>query len=192
MKMLKILLLSIILMMFSLPIARARQAPADSPEAVVVAMNEAMAKGDWKASATWFDPKALKDFRAMLAPVLDAVPNGQGGSMIAMLFDAESADSLKRASDAEYFASFIAGTMRMSGSELESNEIIGSVAEGDDLRHVVTRSTASAQGVRITNMEVISLRKTPQGWRVLLKGDMTGMVETLKSRLGAVSGQGQD
>lgn len=192
MKMLKTVLLSIIFATLALPAARAQPVPADTPEAVVTAMNASMAAGDWQAAAAWFDPQALQDFRAMLAPLVDTVPEAQQGLMVAMLFDGNSVDSLKRASDAEFFASFMAGMMRMSGGKLERNDIIGSVAEGDELRHVVTRATASAEGVRITKMEVVSLRKTPHGWRAMLKGDMTGMVEALKSRMGATSGQTQD
>ncbi|MDO5609311.1 MAG: hypothetical protein Q4G62_00770 [Pseudomonadota bacterium] len=189
MKMLKTVLLSIILAMLALPAARAQPVPTDTPEAVVAAMNASMAVADWQAAAAWFDPQALQDFRAMLAPLVDAVPDAQQSVILAMLFAGSSAEDLKRASDAEFFASFMAAMMR---GKLEDNDIIGSVAEGDELRHVVTRATASAEGVRITKMEVVSLRKTPHGWRAMLKGDMTGMVEALKSRMGATSGQVAD
>ena len=66
------------------------------------------------------------------------------------------------------------------------------VAEGADVRHVVTRSKVAAQGIEMTKMDVVSLRRTPQGWRVQLKGDMTGMAELMKRRLQGDGGKGAD
>ncbi|MGY0504109.1 hypothetical protein [Luteimonas sp. e5] len=184
-------LLAIVLAL-GLPVARAQHATTDTPESVVAAMNTSMMAGDWNAAAAWFDPQALQDFRAMLAPLIETTPAEARAALLGTLFDVESADALSGVSDAEFFASFMTGLMRTSGGMVEAAQIIGSVAEGDDLRHVVTRSTASAQGVRVSRMDVVSLRRTPQGWRALLKGDMTGLVEALKAQAQQAAGQGPD
>lgn len=195
MKYLARLLLPVLLATSALPLQAQAPAPAaaaNTPQATVAAMNQAMERGDWKAAAAQFDPQALKDFRAMLMPVIDAAPAAQRETMVKTMFDIGSLDELKRASDGDFFASYMGGILSLAGGKLVSNDIIGEVAEGADVRHVVTRSRVAAQGIEMTKMDVVSLRRTPQGWRVQLKGDMTGMAELMKRRLQGDGGKGAD
>ena len=54
-----------------------------------------MLAGDWDAAAATFDPEALRDFRAMLMPVLDSLPAEQADAMVKTVFAAPSAASLR-------------------------------------------------------------------------------------------------
>lgn len=168
--------------------ALAQSVRTASPEAMVEAMSRAMAAGDWTAAAASFDPQALKDFRALLMPVLERLPADQAEAMAASVFSRQSVARLRNGSDAEFFAAFMAGMMAMGGGRLEASQVIGSVAEGSDLRHVVVRNRASASGLSMTKMEVVSVRRTPEGWRVLLKGEMKGLAEAMVRRLGQPGG----
>lgn len=73
--------------------------------------------------------------------------------------------------------------MAMAGGKIEDTQVIGSVAEGESIRHVVVRNRISGMGVSMTKMEVVGARETKEGWRLQLKGDMKGMAETIARRL---------
>lgn len=163
----------------------AQQPRFETAEAAVEAMNKAMQAGDWKAAAAIFDTQAIKDFRAMLMPVIDGLPQDQADAMVKTIFAAPSAASLRKQSDAEFFSGFMGGLMAMAGGKIEDTQVIGSVTEGESTRHVVVRNRVSAMGLSMTKMEVVSALNTPQGWRLQLKGDMKGMAETMARRLRA-------
>ena len=80
--------------------------------------------------------------------------------------------------------------MVMAGSKIEDTQVIGSVAEGESIRHGVVRNRVSAMGVSMTKMEVVSARETQEGWRLQLKGDTKGMAETMARRLRGTSAGG--
>lgn len=56
-------------------------------------------------------------------------------------------------------------------------KVLGSVPEGDDLVHVLIRTRMSMQGVPMTDVEVLSLRKGDAGWGVLLNRDLEAFIE---------------
>ena len=80
--------------------------------------------------------------------------------------------------------------MQTSGGKLEGQEILGGISEGAERRHMVVRSTASAMGVSITQMEVVSLNLTPQGWRLALSGKIDGMAKALQQLLAKPEAEG--
>lgn len=75
--------------------AWAQQPRFETPEAAVEAMNQAMLAGDWDAVAATSDPEALRDFRAILMPVVDSLPAEQPDVMVKTIFAATSAASLR-------------------------------------------------------------------------------------------------
>ena len=161
------------------------QTVADTPEAVAGAMYSRMQAGDMVGAAELFDPAALKDLRGMLAPVIESLPKEESSApAIRVLIGDASPETLKSASDAEFFAAILGGVIGRSGAELKSQEIIGSVPEGPELRHVVTRNTASAMGMTFTKMEVVSLHRVDGAWKVMLSGEMKGLAEAVRRRAG--------
>jgi hypothetical protein len=156
--------------------------PADSPEAVLRESYRRMQASDWVGAADTFDPAALKQYREMIAPLLEA---GEDAGMLAMLFGTEAtAGSLKAMSDQAFFAAMTASMMRTASSTLDGQEILGGVAEGPDRIHMVVRSKASAMGLSLTQMEVVTLNKTAQGWRLALSGKMEGMAKAMQALRG--------
>ncbi|WP_242107002.1 hypothetical protein [Luteimonas aquatica] len=175
------------------PACRA-QAPAGAgdPEAVAAELYARIKASDWKGAAALFDEDALKRFRGMLQPVVDAASaSGQPGANA--LFDGADPASLKQAGDAEFFAAFMGGMMaRLSsmGGGISASQILGSVPEGEDLRHVVTRTSATAMGIGITKMEVVSLRRRGGAWKVLLNGEIEGMAKAMQMLSASKQGAG--
>ncbi|MEQ1511449.1 MAG: hypothetical protein ABL934_02090 [Lysobacteraceae bacterium] len=163
------------------------------PEQVAREAYARMQAADWVAAAETFDPAALKHFRELLQPVLDTVgkdrrSDGQGTEngelMLWVLFaPAKSVEEIKALSDREVFARIMANTMSLASAKLEGQEVIGSVAEGTDMVHVVTRNVAKVETMTMTKVEAITLHRTTQGWRLALTGDLEGLAETLQASI---------
>jgi hypothetical protein len=107
--------------------------------------------------------------------------------MLGMLFaPASSIDEVKALSDRDFFARFMGNVLGISNAKLEGHRVIGKVAEGGDTMHVVARSTATAEGVSVTQMEVVTVNRTPQGWRLALSGEFEGMAKAMqRAQIGA-------
>lgn len=180
------------------PVAAAELTVDMPPEQVAREAYRRMQTADWVAAAETFDPAALKRFRELLLPVLDAVgvsgkdpPAGKkqdsasaGELMLWVLFaPATSVEEIKALSDREVFARIMANTMSLASAKLEGQDVIGSVAEGSDMVHVVTRNVAKVETMTMTKVEAITLHRTPQGWRLALTGDLEGLAETLQASI---------
>lgn len=180
------------------PVAAAELTVDMPPEQVAREAYRRMQTADWVAAAETFDPAALKRFRELLLPVLDAVgvsgkdpPAGKkqdsasaGALMLWVLFaPATSVEEIKALSDREVFARIMANTMSLASAKLEGQDVIGSVAEGSDMVHVVTRNVAKVETMTMTKVEAITLHRTPQGWRLALTGDLEGLAETLQASI---------
>lgn len=187
---------SVVALMFALwftPTTWAQTAvDTTKPEAVAAELYTRLKASDWKGAAALFDDGALKSFRGMLQPIADAA-SASDQEAGAALFGGIKPEALKQASDAEFFALFMGNMMsRLSslGGGLGPSQIIGSVAEGEDLRHVVTRTNAKAMGISITKMEVVSMRRRGDAWKVLLNGEMEGMAKAIQAMAAAKAGAG--
>lgn len=160
------------------PLAAAELTPEMSAEQVAAEAYARMRAGDWPSAAEAFDPAALKQFRDMMAPMLEG-PVGE--AMAGMFFGAGSSGSdLAKMNDAAFFAGFMRTVSSGTGARLDGQDILGKVPEGPDRQHLVTRTTAEAMGVRMTQMEVVTLNRTPQGWRLALSGELEGMAQALR------------
>ena len=74
-------------------------------------------------------------------------------------------------------------SMSLASAELESQQVIGSVAEGTEMVHVVTRNVGKVETLSMTKVEAITLRRTELGWRLALTGDLEGLAETLQASI---------
>lgn len=71
-----------------------------------------------------------------------------------------------------------------------SGTVIGTVYESEDVAHVLVRVTGFTAGSDLpglTQVEVVTARRTPNGWRIRLKGDIS--VTELLSRFMAAFGE---
>lgn len=186
-----------------LPALAAELTPDTPPEEVAREAYARMQAADWVAAAETFDPAALKRFRELLMPVLDAVDaagkgqtaKGQAGTgqtavdpngvlMLWVLFaPAKSIEEIRALTDREVFARIMSNTMSLASAKLEGQQVIGSVADGADMVHVVTRNVAKVETMSMTKVEAITLRRTDHGWRLALTGDLEGLAETLQASI---------
>lgn len=163
---------------FACPLPAAELTPELSAEQVAAESYARMRAGEWESAAETFDPAALKQFREMIAPIIEG-PMGEG--MIGIFYGAgKTADDIRSMNDTTFFAGFmrnIAGGVAVS---LKGQEILGGVPEGADRLHLVTRASVEAMDIRMTQMEVVTMNRTPQGWRLALSGKFDGMAQAMR------------
>lgn len=170
---------------WSLPSFAAALTPDMTPEAVATEAYARMRAGDWAAAAEAFDPEALRGFRGMFQPLLD----GKGGDGLAVAFfgAGRTAAEVAKMSDAEFFAGFIRSVAGGMGGMVSLGEqrVLGAVPEGENRTHLVVRAHAETMGLRITQMEVVTLNRTPQGWRLAMSGEMEGLAQMMQKMMDA-------
>lgn len=166
---LNLLLLSLF---FSSPAVQA----SDSPESVTRAYIAAINTGGMEASVDFFHPDELKRLKDMLLPVYDAIPEDD---------PAHGMGKVARSMSTEEFARRI---MRLSEAQLDGNrvlvdrlDILGSVTEGETV-HLVARTNFSIAKVGFSKLQVVSLKPYQGGWKLLLSGDIEGMVQAMQAR----------
>jgi hypothetical protein len=163
------------------------QGRVETPEVVTQQYGAAMRTNDWIGAAELMHPDALAKFRRMFLPLVNADSTGQ---LCQRLFAASSASELAGLPDAELFARFfrtlVSDAPELSGMFAGSDLVpIGHVLEGDDIAHVVFRMKVAAKdGVTLTKVQALSLRRAGPTWRVLLSGDFEGLATALARRTG--------
>lgn len=175
----RLILAALLLLGGVLPLSAAELAPGMTPQQVAAESFARMRAGDWAGAAATFDPAALHRFREMLGGI-DA--SGKTPSMLPGLLGVDDPAAVAKLDDAAFFAGFLRTTMGRMGSmvSLGDQQVLGAVPEGADRVHLVTRNTVETMGLKMIRMEVVTLNRTPDGWRVALSGEMEGMAEMMR------------
>jgi hypothetical protein len=158
----------------------------ETPEAVTRQFGAAMRANDWVGTAHLMHPEALARFRSMFVPILKADSTGE---LCERLFATTSSAEVAALPDAELFARFfrtlVNGTPELGGLFAGADMVpVGHVLEGTDVAHVVFRMKVAADGVSITKLQAMSLRRSGSTWRVLLSGEFEGLAAALARRTG--------
>jgi hypothetical protein len=164
----------------------AGQERAETPEMVTRQFGAAMRANDWVGTAQLMHPDALAHFRKMFLPIVKADSTGQ---LCDRLFATRSAAEVAALPDAELFARFfrtlVSGAPELNGMFAGADLVpVGHVLEGNDVAHVVFRMKVAADGVTVTKVQAMSLRRFGPTWRVLLSGDFEGLATALARRTG--------
>jgi hypothetical protein len=167
-----------LLALLAAPASAAAQDPttpgAAGAEATVRAYAEAFVTGEHAAAAELLDPKELAEFVDLMGDLDDS-----------------GAFRVKPGtSDAQAFAGLLemmSGAEPLVGGALESltTTVIGSVPEGDSLRHVVVRSRFEMMGAGLDGVEVTTARWTGDQWVITFDAKMRQLRAGLEAALAA-------
>ena len=163
-----------------LPAQQSRpQARAGSPRAVAERVLASLARKDADAFTADVHPEALVAFRSNVVRILEqsATPD-QRAQGLQFFGGAKSIDELRKLPADRVFSAYMRGVFaRMSarGPVQVTNSIVGEVAEGESLVHVVYRARVTQGGQSVVNVAVLTLRRTPGGWKAQLEGDLQGL-----------------
>jgi hypothetical protein len=163
---------------------------AQTPEQVAKGYMEAMRSGDMEHVATYMHPAGLEKFKLILvqaAEVLgaaDASADPRTDTALKVLFGQDGPQSAKDAAAKELFVRFLdnlhrAAPMMQRMLADSSYEFIGHVDEGGNQTHVVYRVTMNTGGASVTKLEVLSLKRDGEEWKVMLTGEIEGLLTGL-------------
>ncbi len=152
---------------------------AGTPRAVAERVLASLARKDAEAFTRDVHPEAIAAFRANVVRILEqsATPD-QRAQGLKFFGGARSLDELKKMPAERVFLAYMRGVFgRMPAApDLRiTNAIIGEVLEGDSFAHVVYRSRVASPKESVTNVTVLSLRRSPGGWKAQLDGDLQGL-----------------
>ncbi len=156
---------------------------AETPEQVARKVADATKAADWKAFAACFHPGALADLKRLLRDLTADEGTRVMAKTFVGLSTPEELDKLSGEQVLERFMSKISEQVPGFAEALKGADIqiLGHVDEKPDLAHVVSRNRVKVGELKVTKMEVISLRRQGNRWKALLSGSLEGMVEQLRA-----------
>jgi len=139
----------------------------------------------FKQAANHFDAEQLKEFRKLME-FYKEIPEDSQAQFIQSLFGEEhSRESIEALTDVEFFASLLTLIMQQAkaigGLNFDRLEILGEVREGENIAHLVTRNKISVGELEMESMEIVSLKKNGEQWRVMMSGKIKGLPQQLKA-----------
>jgi hypothetical protein len=168
----------------AVPAQTASVQTVETPEQVTERFIAAMRAADWNGMASLMHQNALKEMRQLLSGVFEA-PNA--GPIRQQLLGVTTVQQAQALSDTAVFASLMRTTTQDADvAELLRSakvQVLGHVNEGADTVHVVYRMAMTINGIPITKMDVMSLARSPVGWRGLLKGDVTALAAGIRAAM---------
>jgi hypothetical protein len=156
---------------------------------VVAASGQAARKGDWDAFAALIHPDSLQNFKALFVPVLQAAAKKGGGGQADLLTLFEGAKDLKTVLAWEPKEFFVRFMKEYASAPLKVNcpsgtiRVLGMVPEGSAQVHVVVRAIRTIEKTEISRVDVVTLKRSGRGWKMLLPSELRVVAETIK-RLG--------
>lgn len=163
------------------PLVGQRQAPAAPGSARAVAQRTlaAQAARNPEAFAREVSPQDLAAFRAQLLPgIQKALAGDNRAQALAMFAPAKTYAEIEKLPAERIYALYLGAVMRRVGSAgplQVTNTVLGEVPEGDSLVHVVYRQRVRSGSSGANNVAVLTLRRTPGGWKVVLEAGQAGM-----------------
>ncbi len=168
----------------AVPAAQGPAADANDPEArrIANAYTTALLQSRTDDAAALVHTSALTPIRRLVELMLK---EDRDGSQRMQLLNVRTAAEQAKLSDRQVFARFIGLVMKQQGArealQNAKSTMLGAVAEGATL-HFVGRTEISMEGMKISKLEVLSMQKENGAWRVLLSGDLSGMVAALEAQ----------
>ena len=168
---------------------------SETPEEVAHTYIRALADSRLNLVADEMHPAALERFKAVLSGIAQAITSAPAErkpspKLVSALFGDGGVESVKETPPREAFVRFMSNLTTFlpqiremsAGTE---HEIIGHVDEGGNITHVVFRATLKRGNTELTKMDVLSLKRDGEDWKVLLTDDMEGLILNLGQQLTA-------
>ena len=164
-----------------LPALPAPSAPAES---VATSFLTHMKAQDWPGAAQYFDSREIARFADVFQRYAAQPQAGEGMAQILGI----TREELLALPPADLFAQFLAVGAKANPDLYEAMktstyQILGRIAEDSDQVHLVLRGAMTLKGVAFSAVEVRSFHRSPQGWRLQMPPEMSGLVLGLEAGL---------
>ena len=171
----------------------ARIPAVETPEQVAHSYIRAMADSRLSIVADEMHPAALERFKGVLVGIAEAIvaapaERKPSPKIVSALFGEAGVEAVKTTPARDVFVQFMSNLTTFlpqiremsAGTE---HEIIGHVDEGGNVTHVVFRATLKKGSTELTKMDVLSLKRDGEDWKVLLTDDMESLIFNLGHQL---------
>lgn len=161
-------------------------AQSDPTRTIVENYLAAQHKLDWKSAASYVAPAELAEFKKNCQAILSGIPGTIDTTIIRpSSFGKRTASEIASADSVSYYAGIYTTVFELYPVMREmftnaNNTILGSVNEGDTLRHFTCRAKTTAQQEKVNNIEIITLQKVGGKWYVMAKRSLEQMVGLLR------------
>lgn len=158
---------------------------ADTPEQVVTRYIDATRALRFDQLAQIMHPSALADFKSMMREVVEIDSTSSATELLFQVKGLAAYDSLPASTAFERLMSTVTEQNPLIADALSSasGAVIGHVNEGEDLVHVVYRVGIGAGDLKMSKIEVVTLKREGDEWRTLLTGNIEGLAEALKQQV---------
>jgi hypothetical protein len=152
-----------------------------TPEEITTIALVALEEERYVEFASLMHPDALIKMRDFANLVLSA---SEANIELLNLFGAEDVAQFHTMSDTSIVANFIKAVMKNINSKMKIYDldlkILGSVKEGEDTIHMVTRSKMVAKEFTISTTDISSLKRSSAGWRMLLDEEIEALMTGIR------------
>ena len=154
---------------------------------------DAFRQADWETYASLLHPEALSRYESILRPVFDAVIQVDSAGNMSEEFKwfdrIINTEEFLNMTPKDFFAfsmdEIVSAVPGLGAAMKSSNiDVIGEIPEGDTLVHVVVRTSAEAMGIGMTEVSVLTTRKSEGEYRLMLSGQIEGLAMTIARGMG--------
>lgn len=131
---------------------------------------------------------ALRDFRGILAPLIQSAEKQDAAEQASLLLFFEGGESLQIVltwEPKEFFVRFVkkvAPEESFSEEKVSTAKVLGTVMEGPEQAHVVTRAILKLRNVEISRVNVMTFRLSGGDWKVM-PSEWQELAESIKLSL---------
>jgi hypothetical protein len=159
-----------------------------TPESTATAYMQAVQHGRWADMASLMHPEALTQLRTLMEPLFSSKAP-EADDFRQQFLGVRTVREAAALSDTTVFANFVRAINDRNPTAAEALraatiDVIGHVGEGPDVAYVVYRATLDVEGMTISNVNVLTVKRWGDGWRVLLSGDYSALATALRQALG--------
>lgn len=174
------------ILIIALGIVAFSQTP-ETAESVAKNYFAAMKAGDWAKCASLMNSEALISMKRTFGSIVKADKSGEASKALFGLKSPAEFDQLSETAVFEKLMSFITDAVPDLKSALaaSTSAVLGQVNESPELAHIVYRTQVKLGGAEVTQVELISLKKSGSNWRALLTADMEELFQKFAEGLSA-------
>ena len=158
-----------------------------TPERIARTHFEMLRNKQWIEIAHLYDPEELSDIREIVSIIFES-PDEVSAKYLDTIFGPGTTKvKVEAMTDYIFFANFLRFVMEQTDQWIQNQfkeiDILGSVKEGDNLVHVVSKMQIAIDDTTMESIKVVSFKKVGNEWHILLRGEIKGLIQQMMMSL---------
>ncbi|TFH60879.1 MAG: hypothetical protein E4G91_08415 [Candidatus Zixiibacteriota bacterium] len=183
------ILATCLVLMLAVGCAQQQAGSLDEQMAIAKAGNEAINQLNWAEYAKLLHTEALDSFKTTLLQPIEIMARANNATDSISLFGTtQQLENLRNSTSEEFFTNLMTNLFTIvpdlgatfSGMD---NRIVGAVAEGDSLVHVVMQTKMVLGDRTVDEMNVVTLKQDQGEWKLQLSNKIEGVIMLVQQSL---------